>query len=73
MRYHNGFLLGERSPQGQPFPWWHGEGLEKLKQELGEEEFFKWNNAPYPTKLQQKGIDESLRIISQDIDYMLSM
>ncbi|NQW49512.1 MAG: hypothetical protein HQ464_17265 [Planctomycetes bacterium] len=73
MRYHNGFLLGERDPHGQPFPWWHGEGLEQLKEELGEKEFFEWNNAPYPTKLQQKGIEESLRIIAEDIDYMLSM
>lgn len=73
LRYHNGFLLGERTPHGEPFPWWQGEGLEKLKQELGEKEFFEWTNAPYPTKLQQKGINESLRIIKNDIDYMLGM
>jgi glutathione peroxidase-family protein len=73
MRYHNGFLLGERSQHGEFFPWWHGEGLEKLKEELGEKEFFEWTNAPYPSRLQQKGIDESLRIIKDDIDYMLNM
>jgi glutathione peroxidase-family protein len=73
VRYHNSFLLGERDIHGQPFYWWQGEGLQKMKEELGEEEFFKWTNAPYPTKLQQKGIDESLRIIKNDIDYMLGM
>lgn len=73
VRYHNGFLLGERDRSGEYFPWWSGEGLEKLKEELGEKEFAEWTNAPYPTKLQQKGIDESLRMIKEDIDYMLSM
>lgn len=73
LRYHNGFLLGERDRNGQYFSWWEGDGSKKLKQELGEKEFAEWVNSPYPSKLQQKGIDESLRMIKEDIDHMLSI
>lgn len=69
-RFSNGFLLGERDPSNNMFPW-----LEELYLDDGRRDHRPKASTddacPWPTPKQRYGIDVSLEIISRDIDTYL--
>lgn len=80
LRYANGFLLGERNVNGEVFPWIEERYDENGRRFYGPKTEHK-SGADYepvepgkrwPNKLQRRGIDVSLEIISSDIDAFLS-
>lgn len=79
-RYANGFLLGERNPDGEMFPWLeerydeNGRRYYKPKTEHVEEPghiSYSKTGTAWPNITQRKGIDFSLQLISADIDEFL--
>jgi len=84
IRYANGFLLGERDMDGNCFPWVQEKYKEDGRRDhnpitvlRGEktagDEHFDSDNGPWPTKNQRYGIEMSLEMISQDINYFLGL
>ena len=87
-RYANGFLLGERSTDGQFFPWWEeDQGIKEpdwddpewfgedgqIRPEVAKANYIDEDGqAIYPNAMQERGIEESLKILSVDIDSMLA-
>lgn len=69
-RYANGFLLGERDVSNNTFPWIE----EKYKDDGRRDHTPKASDGDekWPTKVQRRGIEVSLDIISSDIDLFLS-
>lgn len=69
-RYSNGFLLGERDPSNNMFPWFEElymeDGRKDHRPKVSEDDA-----GPWPTPKQRYGIDVSLEIISRDIDTYL--
>lgn len=70
-RYGNGFLLGERDPNNNMFPWneefYTEDGRRRDHRPKASED----EGMPWPTPKQRHGIDVSLEIISRDIDTYL--
>ena len=71
-RYANGFLLGERDPSNNMFPWleefYLEDGRRDHRPKVSVEE-----ESPWPSPTQKYGISVSLDLISKDIDkYLLS-
>jgi glutathione peroxidase-family protein len=69
-RYANGFLLGERDVSNNTFPWIE----EKYKEDGRRDHAPKASDddEKWPNKVQRRGIELSLDIISSDIDLFLS-
>ena len=69
-RYANGFLLGERDVSNNTFPWIE----EKYKEDGRRDHAPKASDddEKWPNKVQRRGIELSLDIISLDIDLFLS-
>jgi glutathione peroxidase-family protein len=69
-RYANGFLLGERDVSNNTFPW-----IEETYKEDGRRDHAPKasdDDEKWPNKVQRRGIEVSLDIISSDIDLFLS-
>jgi glutathione peroxidase-family protein len=74
-RYANGFLLGERDIFGQTFPWFEEKYNEEGKRDhkpVTKKDNIDENDRPYPTKIQEFGIDVSLELIKRDINFYLN-
>jgi glutathione peroxidase-family protein len=74
-RYANGFLLGERNIFGETFPWFPEKYTPEGKRDhnpITEKNDILPGDGPYPTKIQQFGIEVSLMAIKKDIDDYLN-
>lgn len=86
-RYANGFLLGERNADGQFFSWWKedqevkrpdwndpewfGPDGEILPEVAEVNSIDETGHVVYPNAYQKRGIEESLSVMYEDIDYLL--
>lgn len=83
VRYQNGFLLGERDIFGKCFPWikekYKPDGRRNHLPGSDHDEnddflrHYDPEKGPWPNKRQRLGVELSLEMISQDINYFLSL
>jgi glutathione peroxidase-family protein len=74
-RYANGFMLGERNIFGETLPWFPEKYTPDGKRDhnpVTEKTNVLPDDGPYPTKLQQFGIEVSINVIKKDIDKYLN-
>jgi len=74
-RYANGFMLGERNIFGETLPWFPEKYTPEGKRDhnpVTEKKNISEHDGPYPTKIQQFGIEVSINAIKKDIDRYLN-